>query len=73
MVPLFGGGGNLAYGINNSGQIVGGVLDNYLSTGGSFEFDAYIENINTGTVTPLSFSNSGQINVGGGYTGSNAR
>jgi probable HAF family extracellular repeat protein len=72
MVPLFGGGGNLAYGINNSGQIVGGVLDNYLSTGGSFEFDAYIENINTGTVTPLSFSNSGQINVGGGYTGSNA-
>ena len=78
MVALFGSGnyGNTANGINDSGQIVGSLVDAYTSsTGTVYQQDAYTASLSTGAVTPLSFSynSSGAgINVGGGYSGSAA-
>jgi probable HAF family extracellular repeat protein len=69
MVALFGAGnyGNTANGINDSGQVVGSVLNDYA---GEYQQDAYTGNINTLAFTSLSFNSTGVINFHGGYTGS---
>ena len=76
MIPLFGSGnyGNTANGINDSGQIVGSVIDAYKNSAGEtvYQQDAYAESISGGVVTALSFNSSGQVHVGGAYTGSAA-
>jgi probable HAF family extracellular repeat protein len=62
-----------ANGINDSGQFVGSILDSYqVSASTDYQYDAYIYNSSTKTLTPLSFLSTGQVVPGGKYTESAA-